>query len=188
MEYKVPFVGNPSVGKTSIIARYAQNKFSEETLPTVGASNFNFSVQVDGKEVIMNIWDTAGQERFRSLVPLYTRGANLVVIVFDISDADSFASLDDWYQKLRGDFCLKCPIFLCANKIDLEPIVEIKNVKAWAQDHQVQCFFTSAAANREVSELFLTIAQTVCTQEQQNFDTKPNKLNEAKKDEKSGCC
>ncbi|EAX95036.1 small GTP-binding protein, putative [Trichomonas vaginalis G3] len=189
MEYKVPFVGNPSVGKTSIISRYASNVFNEETLPTVGACNFNFTINLNDEEVVMNVWDTAGQERFRSLVPLYTRGSSLIVITFDISEIETFKAVDDWYQKLRDEFGMKCPIFLVANKMDLDPKVPINEIKSWAQAHQCQAFFTSAMTNRGIEELFTTIAQTVSSPIiSENMVSSTTLDPKDKKKEKSGCC
>lgn len=179
-EYKIPFVGNSSVGKTSIISRFSQSKYSDQTTPTIGASNFHFTVNLESRNVILNVWDTAGQERFRSLVPLYTRGAHLIVMVCDISEPESFAEINSWYNKLRVDLEVKCPIVLVANKMDLEPIVAVSDVKKWGADHDVECFFTSAAQNQNISTLFESIALVVSAEkpvdmEHVNVDTEKNK-------------
>ena len=193
MEYKIPFVGDPSVGKTSIIQRYSQNKFNDDIAPTVGASNFHFDVTYNEKNVVMNIWDTAGQERFRSLIPLYTRGAALVVMVFDINDPTTYANIDVWYSKLRHEFLLKCPIVLVANKMDLEQLVQISDIKTWAQKNEVPLFFTSALTDQGINDLFQSIAEIVSRpQEPQEVEApKPISLTEASEQDnhqKKSCC
>jgi len=160
-EYKIPFVGDASVGKTSIITRFSHNRFNDSTLPTVGGSNFHVTVDSGGSSVVLNIWDTAGQEKFRSLVPLYTRGADLVVIVFDIAEPESFKGVEEWFNKIRGEYMLKCPVFVVANKIDLEAMLSINEIKKWCSDHDTTVFFTSAATGRDIDTLFDGIAQEV---------------------------
>ena len=191
MEYKIPFVGDPSVGKTSIICRYSQDKFSDDIQPTVGASNFHFTVEHENADITMNIWDTAGQERFRSLVPLYTRGAALVVMVFDITDSNTFIGIDTWYKKLREEFLLKCPIVLVANKMDLDQMVSISETKSWGQKHDVPCFFTSAATGQGITQLFDGIAEIVSQQsrlEEVNQGSTPMDLENNKNQKRKLCC
>ena len=197
-EFKISFVGDTGVGKTSIITRYSHNKFLLDSPPTVGASNFHFSVSVGDTEIVLNVWDTAGQERFRSLVPLYTRDAKIIVIVFDIGEMQTFDSLDEWYSKLKIDLGLSCEFFLVANKIDLEQVVPVMEVKNWAHSKGItHIHFTSAAENRGIDELFLTMAETLSelvkkqqeTQEQpsqdQNLELQQNNETPEKK---KRCC
>ena len=189
MDYKIPFVGDPSVGKTSIINMYSENKFNKEPNPTVGASNFHFTVLCNDKEVNLNVWDTAGQERFRSLIPLYTRGSALVVMVFDMSDPTTFRNIDDWYDKLRHEFSLTCPIVLVGNKTDLDSAVSIQDVKSWAQTNNVTLFFTSVVNNIGIDDLFWNIAEIVSRGRDNEEDrTDEVNLNDAEVEQKKKCC
>jgi small GTP-binding protein len=162
-QFKVPLVGDTSVGKTSIVGRYTSASFAGNTSPTVGVSTANLSLTVRNEKVELSVWDTAGQEKFRSLVPLYTRQAALIVLVFDISSRASFDGAEAWLDKVRNEMGVRCPIFLCANKIDLAPIVSREIITEWGKDHECQVFFTSAVTGDGVSELFQEIANTLAT-------------------------
>ncbi len=98
-EYKVIFVGDSGVGKTSLVNAMRGYSFDEGNLPTVGAANAVIKVITENVgEVTLNIWDTAGQERFRSLVPLYVRGADVVVAVCSKNDQNSQNQILPWVE------------------------------------------------------------------------------------------
>ena len=191
-DFKISFVGDASVGKTSIISRYSQNKFMLDQPPTIGASNYHFTVPVDDLDIVMNVWDTAGQERFRSLVPLYTRDAKIVVLVFDIGESSTFDSLEEWYEKLKSDVTLKAEIFLVANKIDLEYAIQMKDIKDWAHSKNINhVFFTSAAENREIDNLFKAMAEYLADLSNKHVDMdQPVQAISLtpEKEQKKGCC
>lgn len=96
--FKVVLVGNSCVGKSSIVIRYADDEFSEVFLATIGV-DFRFkSLPLDGNKVKLQIWDTAGHERFRTITSSYYRGAHALMIVFDITDKQSFQdAVNYWY-------------------------------------------------------------------------------------------
>ena len=96
--FKVVLVGNSCVGKSSIVVRYADDEFSEVFLATIGV-DFRFkSFPLNGNKVKLQIWDTAGHERFRTITSSYYRGAHALLIVFDISDHQSFLdAINYWY-------------------------------------------------------------------------------------------
>jgi small GTP-binding protein len=160
-QFKVPFVGDTNVGKTSIVSRYTADNFPANSRPTVGVSTTNITFDLATEKVELSVWDTAGQERFRSLVPLYTRHAALMVIVFDMSSAHSFPSVSAWMEKLRSEMGVKCPIFVCGNKIDLPLEVTRDSVMEWAAQNDCSAFFTSAMTGSGVTELFQAIAVKV---------------------------
>lgn len=159
--YKISFVGDSNVGKTSIITRCNSTTFDQVTTPTVGVSNTQALIKLDNKKISLNIWDTAGQERFRSLVPVYLHDAKCVVIVFDISQRSSFQSLDSWMQEINNEISTKPPIVVCANKCDLEKEVPIPEIKKWCEVNGCECYMTSAATGENISDLFKGIAQLV---------------------------
>ncbi|KAJ2020526.1 hypothetical protein IWW57_004995 [Coemansia sp. S610] len=90
-----------SVGKTSLVTRYVHHTFSDRTPSTIGASFVTAKIDVDGWECRLQLWDSAGQERFRSMTQMYYRGANAVVLVYDITNEDSFKDIDAWVQELK---------------------------------------------------------------------------------------
>ena len=181
--FKISFIGDANVGKTSILGRFVRASFGDEVLSTVGVSNVDTVVNVDGRSIPLNIWDTAGQERFRSLVPIYLKGAHLIVLVFDISEQTSFQNLQDWINLVDNMTDTKSPIFLVANKMDLEPAISISNVKKWAKDSGYDVFFVSAKSNLNIKELFVEIATRVETMQ-------IKEITKIRKDDssKSGCC
>lgn len=164
--YKVSFVGDSNVGKTSIITRCNSTTFDQVTTPTVGVSNTQALIKIDEKKVSLNIWDTAGQERFRSLVPVYLHDAKCVVLVFDISQRASFESLDSWLQKIRDETDSRTQIVVCANKCDLEKDVTIPECKKWCEDNECEFYVTSAATGENINELFQGIAILVTAPKQ----------------------
>ena len=98
LETKVVILGNTGVGKTSIVSKYVTNQFSPLIPATIGASFNVKTLSFDGWKVQMQIWDTAGQERFRSMAPMYYRGAHAAILVFDITSSDSLDRVAEWVE------------------------------------------------------------------------------------------
>jgi small GTP-binding protein len=159
--YKVPFIGDANVGKTSMIARFTTNRFVESSSATVAMSNVHVQLTFGQEQFSVNIWDTAGQERYRSIVPLYTRGADMIVLVFSLASLDSFRGLDRWLSQIRTEMQLQCPIVVCGNKTDLEPRVDKTDGRNWAKAHSCSILFTSARSGENVPDLFRLIAETL---------------------------
>ncbi|KAF8320738.1 ras-domain-containing protein [Clavulina sp. PMI_390] len=102
LDAKVVVMGNSAVGKTSLVQRFTENKFSlGSTMSTTGAFFVTKKVIVDGLKVRLQLWDTAGQERFRSMAPMYYRGANAAILCYDITDASSFDDVRKWLDELK---------------------------------------------------------------------------------------
>lgn len=186
--YKVPLVGDSSVGKTSIVSRFNEKRYTDNVQSTVGVSNVQLSINVDNTKVDMAIWDTAGQEKFLSLVPLYTRHSDALIIVFDMSNATSFNGVETWYQRTREELDLKCPIVLCGNKIDLPTSVDKEEVELWSESHDCSLCFTSAKDGTGIDNLFQTVAKLLLNKTNaasEDFGPCPN-LEAAQN--KKGCC
>lgn len=184
MEYKIPFIGDSSVGKTSIVMRYMYDKFGDQTLSTIGVANLQTRVDIDGEYVKLNIWDTAGQERYRSLVPIYIKGAHCVVLVFDYSEKLSFDGLDEWDAIVKELVDQSCQFILVANKSDLDPAINLGEIKKWATAHKYLVEFTSAKNGDRINELFRQIA-FVC-KNAKNLPETEAKIERKSKD--GGCC
>ena len=101
-KYKLVFIGDQSVGKTSIISRFMYDQFDNHYASTIGIDFVSKSVPVDNGTVRLQLWDTAGQERFRSLIPSYIRDSQVAVIVFDITSRESFDSTTKWISDVRA--------------------------------------------------------------------------------------
>ena len=159
---KVVLLGASSVGKTALITRAVNNTFEEHSISTVGAAFKEMTVRVGDRGVTLMIWDTAGQEQFRSLAPLYHRGANIVVIVFSIIDDCSLVDAENWATEVReqqGDNQLV--LFLVGNKIDLEDerIISFDRGVAMAKKIGAQYLEVSAKTAMGVKDMFFEIAK-----------------------------
>ncbi|XP_013411985.1 ras-related protein Rab-21 [Lingula anatina] len=159
--FKVVLLGEGCVGKTSLVLRYVENKFNDKHLTTLQASFLDKKLNIGGKRVHLAIWDTAGQERFHALGPIYYRDSNGAILVYDITDEDSFQKVKNWVKELRKmlgqDICL-C---IAGNKTDLEKDrhVPVADAEEYAASVGAKHFHTSAKLNRGIEEMFLDVSK-----------------------------
>ncbi|KAH0795900.1 ras-related protein RHN1-like [Histomonas meleagridis] len=154
---KVVLIGAASSGKTSILTRFAQGKFSQETEATIGASFIPKVINVDGTDIKLDIWDTGGSEKYRSLAPLYYRDARAAIIVYDITNENSFREAEQWCQEFRERGTPNAIIFCAANKCDLEPQRQVSKKMGEEFIFQNQILMlqnTSALTGEGINELF----------------------------------
>lgn len=163
-KYKIVFLGEQNVGKTSLITRFMYDTFDSSYAATIGIDFLSKTMYLDDKTIRLQLWDTAGQERFRSLIPSYIRDSHVAVIVYDISSKKSFELLDKWIEDVkmeRGDNVIIC---LVGNKNDLtdERQVSIQDGEAKAKLHGAKVFLeTSSKLGYNVKALFKKIAKTL---------------------------
>lgn len=164
--FKIVFIGDTGVGKTSIIERYVDDQFDKNINPTVGADFYKVSVTDFGEEVWLNLYDTAGQERFRSLIPAYFRNSNAAVLVSDMTEPTSLTPKSiGGHIGLYNSSCPNSPIFLVANKSDLvDENIRRSIISDFEQKYQksgqvVGVFYTSALTGQGIDELFTYVAQ-----------------------------
>lgn len=119
LEAKVVILGSQGVGKTSLVVRYIDKTFSPNSTSTIGASFMTKKQTVDNCKVRLQIWDTAGQERFRAMAPMYYRGAQAALLVYDITSQESFEELSSWIEELKRNMTEDLVIVVAANKLDL---------------------------------------------------------------------
>merc|ERR1712174_192060 len=100
-QFKLVLLGDTSVGKSSIVIRFVKGQFSEYQESTIGAAFLTQTVPVQDCTVKFEIWDTAGQERYHSLAPMYYRGAQAAVVIYDVTSNDSFERAQRWISELR---------------------------------------------------------------------------------------
>jgi len=166
MLLKVVILGDASVGKTSLMYRYVNQKFDASYKATIGADFLTKELMIDNALVTLQIWDTAGQERFQSLGPAFYRGADACVLVFDVTNTASFESLEKW----KTDFLVqshtpdpdKLPFIVLGNKSDLEEqrAVQTRKSKAWCeQNGDMQFCETSAKEATNVDQAFQIVAK-----------------------------
>ena len=163
IEAKVVVLGNQGVGKTSLILRRVGNSFTQDISPTVGAGFFSFSMVVDGYHIKLQVWDTAGQERFHSMAPMYYRGANAAIVVYDITSEKSFEEAKRWISELKGQTEESMVMCIVGNKCDLSEkrAVSVQKGENLAQDIGAHFLETSASENVGVKDVFAKLAQSV---------------------------
>jgi len=115
--FKIVFLGKSGVGKTSITLRFCRDVFQEGTEATIGASFLTKVMPFKDRQIKFEMWDTAGQERYKALAPMYYRYADAAVLVYDITDEESFNALKNWHNELKKN--VDCLVLLVGNKMDL---------------------------------------------------------------------
>ena len=101
--FKVLMIGNSCVGKSNILLRFSENVFHESFLPTIGVDFKIKNIDIDDKVVKLHIWDTAGQERFKTITATYYKGAHGIILVYDITDRQTFSDLENWLEECRNN-------------------------------------------------------------------------------------
>jgi small GTP-binding protein len=174
---KILTVGDSSVGKTCLLMRYANDAFSPTYITTIGIDFKIKYVDVDGKRIKLQIWDTAGQERFRSITKSYFRGANGSIVVYDVTNKESFDHVSKWLEDLANAKIKKESIFLVGNKIDIpnSRVVTTSEGKALAAKYNIQFFECSARSGEGVETLFHTLAKNISSIITSKIDTPPKK-------------
>lgn len=164
--FKVVLLGEGCVGKTSLVMRYCQNTFADKHVSTLQASFLKKRMNVNNKRVDLAIWDTAGQERFHALGPIYYRESNGAVLVYDITDEDSFAKVKNWVKELKKMLGNDIAIAICGNKSDMEKnrTVDQSAAEAYAASVGAVHFNTSAKLNRGIDEMFLDLVKRMISQ------------------------
>jgi small GTP-binding protein len=159
-EFKIVLVGATSVGKTCIVKRSTMGTFDASTMPTLGASYSSKDVTVGDSLTRLLIWDTAGQERFRGITPMYYRNVAAVVIVYSIGDHESFGEIDFWVRSIKENIPAGVPLFLVANKFDLDESREVTLDEGQEKAAELSAAFgeVSAKTGTGIEELFVMIA------------------------------
>jgi len=160
-EAKVVILGASGVGKTCIGVRFVKDQFVAYTAPTIGASFLVKELAVGNQKITLSIWDTAGQDRFRSMAPLYYRGAVAAILVFAITDEGSFEKLKEWVRELQSNVEEPLVLAIACNKADMaeQRTVAFETAAAYAESIGALIFETSAKQNTGVGELFQEVAK-----------------------------
>ncbi|MEM2329716.1 MAG: GTP-binding protein [Candidatus Jordarchaeales archaeon] len=160
--FKVLVVGDGGVGKTSLTLRFTTGSFKENYMPTLGVNFYSKTVDVEGVLVKLTVWDTGGQERFKPLLPNYFKGGQGSLVVFDVTDSESFKSVEGWVKQVKH-YCGDVPIVIVGNKIDLSSERKISREEAarLADRLSAPYFESSAKENIMVKDVFTFLASLI---------------------------
>jgi Ras-related protein Rab-8A len=195
MQIKLLMIGDSGVGKTCLLLRYANDSFSPTFITTIGIDFKIKNIEIDNKRVKLQIWDTAGQERFRTITTSYFRGAQGIVLVYDVTDRRSFESIRNWISQIQQHADVHVNKILVGNKCDMldEKVVSTEEGKKLAEEFNMQFWETSAKNGVNVEQCFHSIAKSVKDRIIADGGSGPTggksvTLNSSKPTTKKGCC
>ncbi|KAF1743043.1 hypothetical protein MXB_298 [Myxobolus squamalis] len=179
-KYKLVFLGEQSVGKTSLINRFMYDTFEESYQATIGIDFLSKTMYLGDRTVRLQLWDTAGQERFRSLIPGYIRDSSAAIVVYDITNKSSFDGVDMWVNDVKLNRREDAVIILVGNKSDLteKRTVSIEEAKEKADKMGLLFIEASAKTSLNVKALFTKITKALPGIENtENLKEVPNVIN-----------
>lgn len=177
--FKLLIIGNSSVGKTSFLFRYADDSFTSAFVSTVGIDFKVKTVFRQDKRVKLQIWDTAGQERYRTITTAYYRGAMGFILMYDVTNEESFNAVMDWCTQIKTYSWDNAQVVLVGNKCDLEDerVVSTERGKQLADQIGLEFFETSAKENINVKAVFERLVDIICDKMSESLDQDPSLVN-----------
>ena len=159
-KYKLVFLGDQNVGKTSVITRFMYDSFDTSYQATIGIDFLSKTMYLEDRTVRLQLWDTAGQERFRSLIPSYIRDSSVAVVVYDITDRASFLNTSMWIENVRAERADDVVIMLVGNKSDLSEKRQVTQEEGEELAKQEDVVFIEASAKEghNIKTLFRRLA------------------------------
>jgi len=161
--FKLLLIGDSGVGKSCLLLRFADDTYTESYISTIGVDFKIRTIELEGKTVKLQIWDTAGQERFRTITSSYYRGAHGIIVVYDVTDNDTFTNVKQWLQEIDRYASEGVNKLLVGNKSDLtsKKVVEYSVAKEFADQLKIPFLETSAKTALNVEQAFLTMAKEI---------------------------
>ena len=170
-KFKHCMLGEMGVGKTSIVSRYTSNVFDVNSAATLGVALITKDIELRGEKYEFNIWDTAGSERFRSMVSMYYRSISSCMIVYDITNRESFNAIEGWYKQFKNEADNpNAVIVVVGTKADLENERQVSTEEGQQLATQLGCLFAEVtsvsgdsvknAFEKVIEEIDITTCQT----------------------------
>jgi len=194
--FKILIIGDSGVGKSCMLLRFADDTYTENYISTIGVDFKIRTVELDGKTCKLQIWDTAGQERFRTITSSYYRGAHGIIIVYDVTNNESFANVEQWLQEIESYASENVDKLLVGNKCDLEEkkVINYEIGERFAKSKEMKFLETSAKNSTNVEQAFLAMATQIKTKiEDSCINTTANdrgnvEFHSTPVDSNDGCC
>jgi len=161
--FKLLLIGDSGVGKSCLLLRFADDTYTESYISTIGVDFKIRTIELDGKTIKLQIWDTASQERFRTITSSYYRGAHGIIIVYDVTDQETFNNVKQWLQEIDRYACESVNKLLVGNKCDLtaKKVVDFTTAKEFADSLGIPFLETSAKNATNVEQAFMTMAAEI---------------------------
>uniref|UniRef100_A0A8C4LBH7 Ras-related protein Rab-3 n=1 Tax=Equus asinus TaxID=9793 RepID=A0A8C4LBH7_EQUAS len=171
--FKILIIGNSSVGKTSFLFRYADDSFTPAFVSTVGIDFKVKTIYRNDKRIKLQIWDTAGQERYRTITTAYYRGAMGFILMYDITNEESFNAVQDWSTQIKTYSWDNAQVLLVGNKCDMEDerVVSSERGRQLADHLGFEFFEASAKDNINVKQTFERLVDVICEKMSESLDT-----------------
>jgi small GTP-binding protein len=190
---KLLLIGESAVGKSCLLLRFAENKFQESFLSTIGIDFKVRHVEINDAKVKLQIWDTAGQEKFRTITKAYYRGAHGIMLIFDVTQVDTFNQTRQWMQSIHENVQDPVAIILIGNKVDKEDRkVSQEQAQALANEFKIEYYETSAKDGSNVEQTFFQLATAILNDQQMFAQVKqPSTVSVGRgkrDDSESSCC
>ena len=193
--FKILTIGESGVGKTCVLRRFVENKFLKNHLATIGIDFKTKTLNINNQEIKLKIWDTAGQERFRNITTQYYKGADGIVLVYDVTDEASYEKIRDWMEQILSNTQQEeIGLVLLGNKCDMEPRTVTEEMgKKMAEELKVNYFETSALTGQGIKEAFEQLTRDIMKKRgvgETNSDGRGVDLKNKKKNGKNDkdCC
>ena len=190
--FKILTIGESGVGKTCILRRFVEDKFLKNHLATIGIDFKTKTVKIKNKDIKLKIWDTAGEERFRNITTQYYKGADGIVLVYDVTDGSSFEKIKDWMDQITSNTTKdNIGLVLLGNKCDFEEraVTEEQGIKL-GEELKISYFETSALSGQGIKEAFEQLTKDIMKIKgvDNGNDTSIELKKVKKKKGKSDCC
>jgi len=160
--FKLLLIGDSGVGKSCLLLRFADDTYTDSYISTIGVDFKIRTIELDGKTIKLQIWDTAGQERFRTITSSYYRGAHGIIVVYDVTDAESFSNVKQWLAEIDRYASDSVNKLLVGNKADIpKKAVDTATAEEFAKQLDIPFIETSAKNATNVEKAFITMASEI---------------------------
>ena len=159
---KILLLGESNVGKTSLLTKYIDNKFTEAHITTIGVEYKYKEITYKNMKINLNIWDSSGQEIYRAITKSFYRQADGIIFVYDITNEISFTNLKDWLISIE-EYNQSCKKMIVGNKIDLEDkrVVKKERLEKYAKENNIKCFEASAKTGENIENIYKEIFKLI---------------------------